>query len=171
MENSTLNSSLDLMSEVEAMHIDTNRDNLPRTRGIPVARHSFCSGPPADEMHMSTTHTTRMDSISSHVIANNEETHTIRIDSISCPVVANHDGDYVDCSPTTNPSVAVQLSSAASNAENMHTNDATVNPLILSQDREIPFTYLASLSAKWAANKDERPFVQGKVKVRTMTIA
>ncbi|KAF9668058.1 hypothetical protein SADUNF_Sadunf15G0087800 [Salix dunnii] len=38
------------------------------------------------------------------------------------------------------------------------------HPLILSRDREIPFTYLASLSAKWAAMKENEPSVRGKIK-------
>lgn len=36
---------------------------------------------------------------------------------------------------------------------------------ILTGDRETPFNYLASLSAKWAAMKDQTPNVQGKIKV------
>lgn len=35
---------------------------------------------------------------------------------------------------------------------------------ILTGDRETPFNYLASLSAKWAAMKDQTPNVQGKIK-------
>ncbi|GAV82257.1 DUF1767 domain-containing protein, partial [Cephalotus follicularis] len=35
---------------------------------------------------------------------------------------------------------------------------------ILSGDREIPFTYMASLSAKWAAMKEKAPSVLGKIK-------
>ncbi|KAE8710616.1 putative Glucose 1-dehydrogenase [Hibiscus syriacus] len=38
------------------------------------------------------------------------------------------------------------------------------HPLILLGDREVPFTYLASLSAKWAAIKDKATYVQGKIK-------
>lgn len=43
--------------------------------------------------------------------------------------------------------------------------DEVEHPLILSRDREIPFTYLASLSAKWAATKGKAHSVQGKIKV------
>lgn len=39
------------------------------------------------------------------------------------------------------------------------------HPLILSGDREIPFTYLASLSAKLAAAKEKCPSVRGRIKV------
>lgn len=40
------------------------------------------------------------------------------------------------------------------------------HPCMSSGDRESPFTYLASLSTKWAAMKDKASSVQGKVKVR-----
>ncbi|CAK9183204.1 unnamed protein product [Ilex paraguariensis] len=42
--------------------------------------------------------------------------------------------------------------------------DTVEQTFILSGNREIPFTYLASLSAKWAAMKDKAPSVQGKIK-------
>ncbi|ESR50121.1 RecQ-mediated genome instability protein 1 [Citrus sinensis] len=42
--------------------------------------------------------------------------------------------------------------------------DEVEHPLILSRDREIPFTYLASLSAKWAATNGKAHSVQGKIK-------
>ncbi|KAJ6410449.1 hypothetical protein OIU84_007238 [Salix udensis] len=65
--------------------------------------------------------------------------------------------------------------SGASSVSNQHSNGTleqedvrmTVefeHPLILSRDREIPFTYLASLSAKWAAMKEKEPSVRGKIK-------
>ncbi|CAD5185115.1 unnamed protein product [Musa acuminata subsp. malaccensis] len=38
------------------------------------------------------------------------------------------------------------------------------HPLILSGDNEIPFTYLASLFAKWATQQDNKPCVQGRIK-------
>ncbi|KAA8540664.1 hypothetical protein F0562_024417 [Nyssa sinensis] len=55
-------------------------------------------------------------------------------------------------------------SAAASNVEGIHMVDEMEHPFILGGDRETPFTYLASLSAKWAAIKDEAPNVQGKIK-------
>ncbi|GAB2269674.1 recQ-mediated genome instability protein 1 [Dionaea muscipula] len=42
--------------------------------------------------------------------------------------------------------------------------DQVEHPFILSGDRELPFIYLASLSAKWAALKEQEPCVQGKIK-------
>ena len=35
----------------------------------------------------------------------------------------------------------------------------------LSGEKEIPFTYLASLLAKWTAEKDREPVIHGKIKV------
>ncbi|XP_052181793.1 recQ-mediated genome instability protein 1 [Diospyros lotus] len=48
--------------------------------------------------------------------------------------------------------------------DEIHMVNVVDHPFILSGDREVPFTYLASLSAKWAAVKDKAPSVQGKVK-------
>ncbi|OVA17457.1 protein of unknown function DUF1767 [Macleaya cordata] len=42
--------------------------------------------------------------------------------------------------------------------------DEVEDPLILTGDREIPFTYLASLLANWAMKKDDTQFIQGKIK-------
>lgn len=39
------------------------------------------------------------------------------------------------------------------------------HPLLLRGDREIPFTYLSSLSTKWASMKDRESSLQGKIKV------
>ncbi|GMI76685.1 RECQ MEDIATED INSTABILITY 1 [Hibiscus trionum] len=55
------------------------------------------------------------------------------------------------------------LSTAPDN-EHIHVVDEVEHPLILSGDREVPFTYLASLSAKWAAIKDRATYVQGRIK-------
>ncbi|KAK6250289.1 RecQ mediated genome instability protein 1 [Theobroma cacao] len=52
----------------------------------------------------------------------------------------------------------------APDVEHIHMADVVEHPLILSGDREVPFTYLASLSAKWAAIKDKATYVQGKIK-------
>ncbi|PPR85742.1 hypothetical protein GOBAR_AA34944 [Gossypium barbadense] len=70
-------------------------------------------------------------------------------------------------------SVPISREHAASNSnssivpddELIHMVDVVEHPLILSGDREVPFTYLASLSAKWAAIKDKATHVQGKIKV------
>ncbi|KAG8487973.1 hypothetical protein CXB51_018487 [Gossypium anomalum] len=69
-------------------------------------------------------------------------------------------------------SVPISRGNAASNSnssivpddELIHMVDVVEHPLILSGDREVPFAYLASLSAKWAAIKDKATHVQGKIK-------
>ncbi|TYJ25519.1 hypothetical protein E1A91_A07G056200v1 [Gossypium mustelinum] len=69
-------------------------------------------------------------------------------------------------------SVPISREHAASNSnssivpddELIYMVDVVEHPLILSGDREVPFTYLASLSAKWAAIKDKATHVQGKIK-------
>ncbi|MBA0577414.1 hypothetical protein Golob_024766 [Gossypium lobatum] len=69
-------------------------------------------------------------------------------------------------------SVPISRENATSNSnssivpddELVHIVDVVEHPLILSGDREVPFTYLASLSAKWAAIKDKATHVQGKIK-------
>lgn len=43
--------------------------------------------------------------------------------------------------------------------------DEVNHPLILSEDRETPFTYLACFLAKRAAKDDGLSFIQGKIKV------
>lgn len=49
-------------------------------------------------------------------------------------------------------------------AEDISVDDSEQH-FILSGDQEIPFTYLASLSAKCVANDDETSVVRGKIKV------
>lgn len=52
-----------------------------------------------------------------------------------------------------------------SEVEDIQMVDEVDHPVILSGDREIPFTYLASLSAKMAAMNEKSHSVQGKIKV------
>lgn len=70
--------------------------------------------------------------------------------------------------PDTEPNLS---SGAASDVENSQASsmvDAVgevEHPVILSGEREIPFTYLTSFLAKWTTQKDNTPFIQGKIKV------
>ncbi|CAL9099165.1 unnamed protein product, partial [Musa textilis] len=69
--------------------------------------------------------------------------------------------------PDTEPILA---HNSASDMEIAHASDEedaigeVEHPLILSGDNEIPFTYLASLFAKWATQQDNKPCVQGRIK-------
>ncbi|KAL2492197.1 RecQ-mediated genome instability protein 1 [Abeliophyllum distichum] len=55
-------------------------------------------------------------------------------------------------------------SSVAMNVDEISAVDRLDHPFILSGDKEIPFTYLASLSAKWAAMEVKASSVRGKIK-------
>lgn len=50
-------------------------------------------------------------------------------------------------------------------AEEISLVDDLERHFILSRDKEVPFTYLASLSANCVANDDETSVVRGKIKV------
>lgn len=79
-------------------------------------------------------------------------------------VVTNHDKIPVI---TISDNVPLRGSSAVSNTDDVLMVDAASDhPLMMSGDREVPFTYLASLSAKWAAMKEKSRLVQGKIKVK-----
>ncbi|KAG8652689.1 hypothetical protein MANES_06G122000v8 [Manihot esculenta] len=82
----------------------------------------------------------------------------------SSTVVSDVEEMHTDAFFNRENAVSDQLPNDISNHEDVHMVDELEHPLILSGDREIPFTYLASLSAKWAAMKEKAPFVQGKVK-------
>ncbi|KAK9113415.1 hypothetical protein Syun_020212 [Stephania yunnanensis] len=43
-------------------------------------------------------------------------------------------------------------------------SDNVEDPILLTGDDEIPFMYLTTLLEKWAMNKDDAPFIQGKIK-------
>ncbi|XP_022730062.1 recQ-mediated genome instability protein 1 [Durio zibethinus] len=72
---------------------------------------------------------------------------------------------HIDSVPISREnSVSNSNSNSAPDVEQIHMVDAVEHPLILSGHREVPFTYLASLSAKWVAIKDKATYVQGKIK-------
>lgn len=49
--------------------------------------------------------------------------------------------------------------------EDAHMLDFTEQPFMISGQKELPFTYLASLSEEWAAVQENKPSVRGKIKV------
>ncbi|XP_019190630.1 PREDICTED: recQ-mediated genome instability protein 1 isoform X2 [Ipomoea nil] len=57
-----------------------------------------------------------------------------------------------------------ELPTEAIDAEEVCMADELEHPYILTGDKEIPFTYMACLSAKWAAAKDKTSSVKGKIK-------
>ncbi|OMO84214.1 hypothetical protein CCACVL1_10946 [Corchorus capsularis] len=83
----------------------------------------------------------------------------------SSDVASDVERMHIDSVPITRESAMSNLNSnTALDVEDVHIIDAVEHPLILSGDREVPFTYLASLSAKWAAVKEKATYVQGKIK-------
>ncbi|XVE56542.1 hypothetical protein DITRI_Ditri04bG0019400 [Diplodiscus trichospermus] len=72
---------------------------------------------------------------------------------------------HIDSVPISRENTESNLNTnSAPDVEHIHKVDAVEHPLILSGCREVPFTYLASLSAKWAVIKDKATYVQGKIK-------
>ncbi|KDP22586.1 hypothetical protein JCGZ_26417 [Jatropha curcas] len=79
-------------------------------------------------------------------------------------VVSDVEGMHIDTSFDRENAVSNQYSDVISDHEDVHTVNEIEHPLMLSADRGIPFTYLASLSAKWAAMKEKASSVQGIIK-------
>ncbi|XVF11495.1 hypothetical protein REPUB_Repub08aG0032200 [Reevesia pubescens] len=72
---------------------------------------------------------------------------------------------HIDSVPISRENAVSNSSShSAPDVEHIDMVDSVEHALILSGDRDAPFTYLASLSAKWAAIKDKATYVQGKIK-------
>lgn len=84
----------------------------------------------------------------------------------SSNVVVDFEEMHIDAVPTSQVNSSANLNSGAVfDAEDVSMVDEVEHPLILTGERESPFTYLASLSAKSAAMKEKAPSVQGKIKV------
>lgn len=99
------------------------------------------------------------------------EDHTISVlrDNVVPNLFSDAVSDAVEVHMDTVPingenDVPNSSSNAISDVEETPMVDEADHLLILTGEREIPFTYLASLSAKWAGRK-ELPYVQGKIKV------
>lgn len=89
-------------------------------------------------------------------------------------IVAPHVMESVSEEPTasgtlaTDPDRVVQTSPHARDSDLSDLEDEAgevEHPLILTGDREIPFTYMACLFAKWTMQKDHISSIQGKIKV------
>ncbi|WCJ36300.1 RecQ-mediated genome instability protein 1 [Euphorbia peplus] len=79
-------------------------------------------------------------------------------------VVSNIEEMQIDASVVRESPVPDQSSGTRLNHEDVVMVDEFEHPLVLSGNRESPFTYFASLSAKWAAIKEKTSSIQGKVK-------
>ncbi|KAJ1411862.1 Recq-mediated genome instability protein 1, C-terminal OB-fold domain [Sesbania bispinosa] len=153
-QNAASNSAPQAVSNTEAMNIDMRR---------------------AEEMHIDTANVSRGTSVgnqSSHMhsnvaVAQKDTVHVTRETSVATmcsPVAENVETDRDRIPVITDNAPLRGSSSRVSNNDDILMVDASDHLLILSGDREVPFTYLASLSAKWAAMKEKAPRVQGKIK-------
>lgn len=67
--------------------------------------------------------------------------------------------------PVSGDSADLDTSSVYMDADEISLVDDLERHFMLSRDKEVPFTYLASLSANCVANDDETSVVRGKIKV------
>ncbi|KAE9601376.1 putative RecQ mediated genome instability protein [Lupinus albus] len=145
LQNDVANSIPRMASDAEPMNMDMHED----TNHVSVANsmvNQFSSiVAKAEEMHIDATNITRGNSVS------NQSSHMR-----SNIAVAPED--------TVHITRERRYSSTVSSSDDFHMFDASDDPLIFCGDEEVPFTYLASLSAKWAATKEKAPSVQGKIK-------
>ncbi|WJX53879.1 recQ-mediated genome instability protein 1 [Trifolium repens] len=168
----TSNSTPHMDSNVEPMNIDMQRGTIPVSHNSSMGNRTSSI---AEEMNIDTANVSRENSAcnrSSHMNSNFATTHE---DTIH---VTGESSVNIDCSPVseraetdrnrvpviTDNTPLNGSSSSVFNNEDILMDDASDNPLILSGDREVPFTYLASLSAKWATMKETDPLVRGKIK-------
>ncbi|KAK7853216.1 recQ-mediated genome instability protein 1 [Quercus suber] len=90
------------------------------------------------------------------------------VPNTSSSVISGLEEMHIDTFPFSRenavPNPSSHTVSTVSEVEDVHMVDEADHPVILSGDREIPFTYLASLSAKLVAVMEKSPSVQGKIK-------
>lgn len=164
-----------MVSTAEPMHVDTHADSTQLSSTIALTK----------EMTINTVNTTGANAagnLSSHAVSivveehNNDAIHIRRQNSVATlcsPIAQNVEERNRDRIPIITEEALGGASSRISNIDDIHmveANDVDMvetadHPLMLSGDQEIPFTYLASLSAKWETMKEKAPFVQGKIKV------
>ncbi|CAI8619348.1 unnamed protein product [Vicia faba] len=168
--NATSNSIPHMVSNVQPMNIDMQRGTNPVYHHNSMANRNSSI---AEEMHTDTANTFRENPVgnqSSHRNSNVAAVHedTVHIASSMTserfPVSEIVDTDRNRVPVVTDNTPLNGSSSTDFNYEDILMDDVSDNPLILSGDPEVPFTYLASLSAKWAAMKEADSLVQGKIK-------
>jgi len=175
-QNATSNLIPHMVSTVESMNIDMQRCTNPVSHNSSMANRTSSI---AEEMHIDTANITMENSVynqSSHMnsnvaVAHEDTIHVTRDSSVTA--VCSSVSENLETERGRVPVITdnTSLNGSASNVfnnEDILMDDASDNPLILSVDQEVPFTYLASLSAKWAAMKETDPLVRGKIKVRRL---
>jgi hypothetical protein len=173
-QNATANLIPHTVSTVESMNIDMQRCTNPVSHNSSMANRTSSI---AEEMHIDTASITMENSVdnqSSHMNSNvavaHEDTIHVTRES-SATAVCSSVSENLETERGRVPVITdnTSLNGSASNVfnnEDILMDEASDNPLILSVDQEVPFTYLARLSAKWAAMKETDPLVRGKIKVR-----
>ena len=174
-QNATSNSIPHMVSTVQSMNIDMQRCTNPVSHNSSMANRTSSM---AEEMHIDTANITMENSVdnqSSHMnsnvaVAHEDTIHVTRESSVTA--VCSSVSENLETERGRVPVITdkTSLNGSASdvfNNEDILMDDASDNLLILSVDQEVPFTYLASLSAKWAAMKETDPLVRGKIKVRS----
>ncbi|KAL5543848.1 hypothetical protein UlMin_007632 [Ulmus minor] len=159
-ENATPNPFPNVASGMEEFPVRVTEENA-----IPNPSSSIFSG--AEEVHMDTNQSSRASAMhhpSSSVSSIVEE---IDIDTIS----SSRPNPVSDSSLNNVSNDEEMIVSASDSSLNDVSNDVEMivvdeveHPQILSRNQEDPFTYLASLSAKWAAMKESVTLVKGTIK-------
>lgn len=143
---------------------------------VPSSSPNFISE--FEEMHVDAVPMSNMETAScssANVAANSAEIHAGSASNVMPYMVSNFSHGMVSSVEELDPDVETldrlgavpnPPSDIAIDVDDIQMVDEIEHPLILSGDRESPFTYLASLSTKWAATKEKASSVQGKVKVQ-----
>ncbi|XP_027340357.1 recQ-mediated genome instability protein 1-like [Abrus precatorius] len=174
-QNSASNSIPHMLSNAEAMNINMHGDINPMSRANSMANQFSSIISEAEDMHIDVANVSREDSVdnqSSHMRSNvaaahKDTVHTTRESSgaTECPpVVENVETSRDRINLTTDNALPRRSSSTISNTSDIQMVDGSDCPVTVSGVQEVPFTYLASLSAKWVAMKEKAPSIQGKIK-------
>ncbi|RDX58482.1 RecQ-mediated genome instability protein 1, partial [Mucuna pruriens] len=173
-QNATSNSIPHSASTAEAMNIDMHRDTNPVSRASPMANQLSSVISKAEEMHIDAANITKENSVdnqSSRMVSNVAVAHDVTVhtreSSVTTeysPVVENVDTDRDRTHVITDNSRPRRSSPTFLNSSDVQMVDASDHPFILSGDQEVPFTYIACLSAKWVTMKENAPLVRGKIK-------
>lgn len=158
-ENAVSHSSSNGISHVEEMHIDVV--SVSRERAVSSLHLNA-----VPHLHTQTV-VPRIDNretiMEGPSISSGGETAVLHPSSVAA---SNVEEMHIDTFPISRMTATSNRSSNLTPVvDDIHMVDELEHPLILSGHREIPFTYLASLSTKWASMKDKAHSVQGKIKV------
>ncbi|KAK7358670.1 hypothetical protein VNO77_00608 [Canavalia gladiata] len=175
VQNSASNSIPHMVSTAEAMNMDMHGDTNPVSLTNSTANQFSSVISEAEEIHIDATNVTRENSVdnqSSHMLSNFAEAqentvHITKESSVATecsPVVENAETDRDGIQVTRGNALPRRSSSTVSNTSDIQMVDGSDQTLVQSGDQEVPFTYLASLSAKWTPMKENSPFVRGKIK-------